>query len=94
MHSELHIRFLLRLLVDYKHLVITIISEPILLYDISQRNNISDSSLAKPIFGWQPAIFALWVTTIVPPLLLSCILLLDLNVSATSAGLQNKYIVD
>ena len=48
MHSELHIRFVLHFSVDYKHLVFTITSEPILLHDISQSNNICDGSLAKP----------------------------------------------
>ena len=33
---------------DYKNLVFTIISDPILLYDISQINNVGDGSLAKP----------------------------------------------
>ena len=33
---------------DYEHLVLTIISEPILLYDTAQSNNVGDGSLAKP----------------------------------------------
>ena len=84
----------LRFLVDYKHLVITIIIDSILLYDISQSNNIGDGSLAKINVFVVTRHFALWVTNIDPPLLLSCILLLDLNIYATSSGLQNKFIVD
>ena len=49
MHSELHIRYVLHFLVEYKHLVITIISDLIFLYDIAQSNIIGDGSLAKPI---------------------------------------------
>ena len=48
MHFELHIRFFLRFSVDYEHLVLTIISDLILMYDISQSNNVGDGSLAKP----------------------------------------------
>ena len=48
MYYELHIRFFLQLLMYYKHLVLNIISDPILLYDIAQSNNIGDGSLAKP----------------------------------------------
>ena len=48
MHSELHIWFVLCFLVDYEHLVLTIISDPILLYDISQSYNIGYGSLAEP----------------------------------------------
>ena len=52
MHYELHIRFVLRFLVDYEHLFTTIISDPIFLYDIAQSNNIGDGSLNKLIFLW------------------------------------------
>ena len=48
MHSELHIWFVFRFLVDYKHILLIIISDLILLYDISQINNIGDGPLAKP----------------------------------------------
>ena len=48
MLSELHIRLFLRFSADYEHLVLTIISESIFLYDISQINNVCDNSLAKP----------------------------------------------
>ena len=47
-HYELHIWFVLRFLVDYEHLVFDIISDPILLYDVAQRNNVGDVSLAEP----------------------------------------------
>ena len=47
-HYELHIWFVLRFLVEYEHLVFTIIGDPILLYDIAQRNNVGDGSLAEP----------------------------------------------
>ena len=49
-HSELHIFFALRFLVDYEHLVLAITGDPILLYDIAQINNVGDGSLAEPIF--------------------------------------------
>ena len=49
-HSELHIRFVLRFSVDYEHIVLTIIGDPIMLYDISQNNNVGDGFLAEPIF--------------------------------------------
>ena len=48
MHSELHIWFVLYFLVDYEHLVLTIISDPILLYDVAQSNNVGDGSLTEP----------------------------------------------
>ena len=47
-HSEFHILFALRFLVDYEHLVFTIIGDPILLYDIAQSNDVGDVSLAEP----------------------------------------------
>ena len=47
-HYELHIWFVLRFLVEYEHLVFTIICDPIFLYDIAQRNNVGDGSLAEP----------------------------------------------
>ena len=48
MHYELRILFVLYLSVDCKYLVLTIISDLILLYDGDQRNNICDGSLARP----------------------------------------------
>ena len=33
---------------DYEHLVLTIIGDPILLYDVSQINDVGDGSLAEP----------------------------------------------
>ena len=47
-HFELHIRFVLRFSVDYEHLFLTIISDPILLYDVSQIDDVGDGSLAEP----------------------------------------------
>ena len=47
-HSEFHIWFALRFLVDYEHLVFTIIGDPILLYDVAQSNDVGDGSLAEP----------------------------------------------
>ena len=47
-HSELYIRFVLRFYVDYEHIVPTIISDLILMYDIAQSYNVGDGSLAKP----------------------------------------------
>ena len=89
-HSEFHIWFAIYFSVDYENLVFTIIGEPILLYDVAQSNDVGDGSLAEPNLFWKPAIFSLWVTTMVPPLLLSLIILLDLNVSVTSSGLQKN----
>ena len=48
LHSEFHIWFVLRFSVDYEHLVLTIIGNLILLYDISQCNNVGDGSLSEP----------------------------------------------
>ena len=48
MHSELHIWFALRFLGDYEHLVLTIIGDPILMYEVAQSNDVGDGSLAKP----------------------------------------------
>ena len=50
MHYELYIWFYLRFLVDYEHIVLTIIGHPILLYEVSQSNDVGDGSLAEPIF--------------------------------------------
>ena len=47
-HSEFHICFALRLLVDNEHLVFTIIGDLILMYDIFQSNDVGDGSLAEP----------------------------------------------
>ena len=47
LHSELHIWFSLRLLSGYEHLVITIIGEPTLLYDVAQNNDVGDGSLSE-----------------------------------------------
>ena len=47
-HSELHIWFDLHFLVNYELLVLTIIGDPILLYDIAQSNIVGDGSLAEP----------------------------------------------
>ena len=47
-HSELHIWFFLHFLVDYEHIVLTIIVELIFLYDIAQSNNVGYGSLAEP----------------------------------------------
>ena len=52
MHSELHIWFVLRFLVEYKHIFLAIRSDSIFLYDISQNNNIGDGSLARPKHLW------------------------------------------
>ena len=46
-HSEFHIWFFLRFLVEYEHLVFTIIGDPILLYDVAQSNDVGDGSLAE-----------------------------------------------
>ena len=46
-HYEFHIWFSLRFSVDNEHLVLTIICDPILLYDIDQSNNVGDGSLAE-----------------------------------------------
>ena len=75
---------------DYKILVFNIISDSILLYDVAQSNNICDGFFAKPNVFVVTRHFALWVNTIVPLLLLSCIVLLDLNVYTTSAGLKTN----
>ena len=47
-HSEFHIWFALRFSVDFEHLVFTIISDPIFLYDVAQSNDVGDGSLAEP----------------------------------------------
>ena len=44
---ELNIWFDLRFSVDYEHIVLTIICEPILMYYISKRNNVGDGSLSE-----------------------------------------------
>ena len=46
-HSELHIWFALCLLVDYEHIVLAIIGDPILMYDVAQSNYVVDRSLAE-----------------------------------------------
>ena len=46
-HSELYIRFALRFLLYYEHFDFTIIGYPILLYEIAQRNDVGDGSLAE-----------------------------------------------
>ena len=45
--SELHIWFSLHFLVDYEHIVLTIIGDPIFLYDVAQSNDVGDGSLAE-----------------------------------------------
>ena len=79
---------------EYENIVLTIISDPILMYDIAQSNNIGDGSLAKINVFVVTHHFSLWVPTMIPTLFSSCILLMELNASVTSAGLQNKPIVD
>ena len=44
---EFHIWFALHFSVDYEHLVFNIIGDPIFLYDVSQRNDVGDGSLAE-----------------------------------------------
>ena len=46
-YSEIHIWFALRFSVDYEHLVLAIIGDPILLYDVAQRNDFGDGSIAE-----------------------------------------------
>ena len=77
-HSELHIWFSLHFSVDYEHLVFTIIDDPILLYDIAQSNDVGDSSIYEQNVFVIARLFSLWVTTMVPPLLLSLMLMLEL----------------
>ena len=92
-HSELHIWFSLHFLVDYEHIVLTIIGDPILLYEVAQSYDVGDGSLDEPNIFVIARHFPLWVNTMVPPLLLSFMLLLDLYVSDNSAWLQKKSIV-
>ena len=47
-HSEIHICFALRFSVYYEHLALTIIGDPILLYDVAQINDVGDGYLAEP----------------------------------------------
>jgi hypothetical protein len=47
-HSEFHIWFGLRLPVNHKHKIITIICDTVLIYQIAQSNNISNSSCDEP----------------------------------------------
>ena len=49
-HSEFHIWFFLRFLVEYEHLVFAIIGDPILLYDVAQSNDVGDGYLSEPNF--------------------------------------------
>ena len=48
MHSELQIWLALHFSVNYELLVLTIIGDPILLYDIAQSNIVGDGSIAEP----------------------------------------------
>ena len=48
-YCTVHSNAACRFLVDYEHLALTIIGDLILLYDISQSNNLGDGSLAEPI---------------------------------------------
>ena len=41
-HSELHIWFSLHFLVEYEHLVLPIMGDPIFLYDVYQSNDVGD----------------------------------------------------
>ena len=47
MYSEFHIWFAFRFLVEYGHLVFTIIGDPIFLFDLAQSNDIGYGSLAE-----------------------------------------------
>ena len=47
-HSELHIWFDLRFSVEYENLVLTIIGDPIFMYDVAQINDVGDGSIAEP----------------------------------------------
>ena len=47
-NSEINIWFALRFSVDYEHLVLATIGDPILLYNVSQRKDVSDGFLAEP----------------------------------------------
>ena len=49
-HFELHIWFSLCFSVDYEHIFLAIIFEPIFLYDVDQSNDVGDGYLAEPIF--------------------------------------------
>ena len=49
-HYELHIWFALCFSVDYEDIFLTIIGDPILLYDVAQSNDVDYGSLDEPIF--------------------------------------------
>ena len=47
-YSELHILFTICFSVDYEHIVLAIIGDPILLYEVAQRNDVVNGSLVEP----------------------------------------------
>jgi hypothetical protein len=81
MQSKFHIRLALRRLVDNKHIIVTIIRKAILMDQIAQSDDVGDGSCLR-------------VTTIVPPLIFSLMLVVDLQVLLTKAALQKRSIVD
>jgi hypothetical protein len=77
-----------------KHQIITIICDVILIYQIAQCNDIGDGLVMNHTVLLYPITVAFRVTTMVQPLLLSCILDSDLLILLTKAALQKRSIVD
>jgi hypothetical protein len=93
-HLEFHIWLGLLFSVYNKHQIVTIICDAILIYLIAQYNDIGDGSGAEPYSLVVALHRCLSITNMVPLLLLSRMLEIDLLILLTKDSLQKIYIVE
>ncbi len=78
----------------HKHLIIAVISDLVLLNHVAQSKNVGNHFLIVPPVHMISQHDCMFVHSMVPPLLFSCMLWLDLKVDSTRAGSWIRSIVD